>query len=64
MEWVNKIRPTAIAMAGGAIVSGLFGQTEIALVLAGAAAGLCVDGAPPVVPADVVNNLIDKIETK
>ena len=60
MEWSNKIRPTAIMMAGMSIIASSLGSNEVAMVLAGAAGTLCVDGAPPVVPADVVLALINK----
>ena len=42
MDMVKKIRPTALAMGVIAVVAFAFGAENIALVLAGAAAGLCI----------------------
>ena len=51
MDW-SKIRPTAIIMALLAIAAAVLEAPELAYILAGPAGTLCVDGAPPTVPAD------------
>ena len=60
MDFLNRVRPTAIAMAGMSIFAASVGSNEVAMVLAGTAGVLCVDGSPPVVPAHVVLALINK----
>lgn len=57
--WVSKIRPTALLMAGISVFAHVQGAEQIALILAGAAAAMCVDGNPPVVPASVVEKLME-----